>query len=40
MRARLLYTSLVGEQHTTLRLSRKQRVDWALANLELLLEGG
>jgi len=39
MRARLLYTSLVGEQHTSLRLSRKQRVDWALANLELLLEG-
>lgn len=37
MRARLLYTSLVGEQHTSLRLSRKRRVDWALSNLELLL---
>lgn len=37
IRARLLYTSLVGEQHTSLKLSRKRRVDWALANLELLL---
>lgn len=37
MRARLLYTSLVGEQHTSLRLSRKRRVDWALSNLELVL---
>lgn len=36
-RARMLYTSLVGEQHTSLRLSRKLRVDWALRNLELLL---
>jgi AcrR family transcriptional regulator len=38
-RARLLYTSLVGEQHTSLRLSKKQRVEWAMANLELLLGG-
>lgn len=37
IRARLLYTSLVGEQHTSLKLSRKRRVDGALANLELLL---
>ena len=37
VRARLLYTSLVGEQHTSLRLSRKRRVEWALANLELVL---
>ncbi len=36
-RAHLLYTSLVGEQHTSLRLSRKRRVDWALLNLESLL---
>lgn len=36
-RARLLYTALVGEQHTSLTLSRKRRVEWALANLELLL---
>jgi hypothetical protein len=37
IRARLLYTSLVGEQHTSLRLSRDRRIDWALRNLELLL---
>ncbi len=37
-RAHLLYTSLVGEQHTSLRLSRKRRVDWALRNLESLLD--
>ena len=37
VRARLLYTSLVGEQHTSLRLSRERRVEWALQNLELLL---
>ena len=37
-RAHLLYTSLVGEQHTSLRLSRKRRVDWALLNLESLLD--
>jgi len=37
MRARLLYTSLIGEQHTSLTLSRKRRVEWALANLEVLL---
>jgi len=37
VRARLLYTSLVGEQHTSLRLSAKRRVDWALRNLELIL---
>ena len=37
MRARLLYTSLIGEQHTSLKLSRKRRVEWALANLEVLL---
>ncbi len=40
MRARLLYTSLIGEQHTSLTLSRKRRVDWALCNLELLLTRG
>lgn len=38
VRARLLYTSLVGEQHTSLRLSRKRRVDWALSNLDWLLD--
>lgn len=37
MRARLLYTSLIGEQHTSLKLSRKRRIDWALSNLEWLL---
>lgn len=37
VRARLLYTSLIGEQHTSLRLSRKRRIDWALRNLELIL---
>ncbi|MDH3200521.1 MAG: TetR/AcrR family transcriptional regulator [Myxococcales bacterium] len=40
MRARLLYTSLIGEQHTSLTLSRKRRVEWALANLEVLLAPG
>jgi AcrR family transcriptional regulator len=37
MRARLLYTALIGEQHTSLTLSRKRRVEWALANLERIL---
>lgn len=37
IRARLLYTALIGEQHTSLRLGRERRVEWALANLELLL---
>lgn len=37
MRARMLYTSLIGEQHASLGLGRKRRVEWALANLELLL---
>ena len=37
VRARLLYTSLIGEQHTSLRLSRKRRVAWALSNLDLIL---
>ncbi|MGB8332185.1 MAG: TetR/AcrR family transcriptional regulator [Polyangiales bacterium] len=36
-RARLLYTSLIGEQHAVLTLSPKRRVEWALSNLELLL---
>ena len=40
MRARLLYTSLIGEQHTSLKLPRKHRVEWALRNLELLLDRG
>ena len=37
MRARLLYTALIGEQHTSSRLSRDRRVEWALGNLEWLL---
>jgi len=37
MRARLFYTALIGEQHTSLRLSRQRRVEWALQNLELIL---
>ncbi len=37
VRARLLYTALIGEQHTSLRLNRSTRVEWALRNLELLL---
>ncbi len=37
IRARLLCTSLVGEQHVSLKLSRKRRVEWALQNLESLL---
>jgi len=37
MRARMLYTSLIGEQHTSLKLSRKRRLEWALSNLERLL---
>lgn len=40
MRARLLYTSLIGEQHTSLTLSRKLRVQWALKNLEVVLAPG
>jgi AcrR family transcriptional regulator len=39
MRARLLYTSLIGEQHTSLRLNKKERIEWAMANLEWLLAG-
>lgn len=37
MRARLLYTALIGEQHTSLKLSRARRVEWALRNLDLIL---
>lgn len=37
IRGRLFYTALVGEQHTSLKLSPKRRVDWALSNLELVL---
>ena len=37
IRARLLYTAFIGEQHASLRLNRNTRVEWALRNLELLL---
>lgn len=40
MRARLLYTSLIGEQHTSLKLDPERRVAWALSNLEWLLVRG
>lgn len=37
IRARLLHTALIGEQHTSSRMARERRVQWALHNLELLL---
>ena len=38
VRARILYTALIGEQHVSLKISRNTRVEWALCNLELLLD--
>jgi len=38
MRARLLHTALIGEQYTSSKMSRDRRVEWALHNVEWLLE--